>query len=529
MDDAAAFLKRLHDVLLALEGVAGIRPRIWRADGGVLRAVEGGDPGWQLPVPAGAGLVPTPDGERWLGPIAPGTTFWVETAAGSPTRAAALQTLLGQFLRVEREVTHLSDELATRYEEIDLLYTISEMVGHTVRLEVAAETIVRAVSDVVGSGRASIAVFDEEQRLLHTVAARGFDARGAADVALDDPDSIAARVVREGRAIVGSADGHGKAAGGGERGYRGGAYMSLPITYHSPGGASRTVGVINLTDRLEGGRFTATDEKLVAAAANQIGAAIELARLVEQERQQQRLHDQMELARDLQLSLLPSPAVLDGLARVAVRCVSAEQVGGDFYTFGRLGPPPHQVGVMLGDVASHGFAAALMMAAVMAAAGIHASGDETPDLTLAALRDSLAAKLASSESYLTVFYGIFDSGRGRLTWANAGHPHAFRLPAEGEPVRLAATAPPLGLAGGRKIGLCSTGWVRESDLLCLWTDGLVDAANDAGERYGEERLLAALGRRRGQEPERIVEEVMAEADAFAPRPADDRTLLVLRL
>jgi sigma-B regulation protein RsbU (phosphoserine phosphatase) len=527
LDDAAAFLKRLHSVLLALEGVAGIRPRIWRAEGDVLRAVEGGDPGWQLPVPAGAGPVATPDGERWLGPIPPGATFWVEAAPSPPARAAALQTLLGQFLRVEREVIILSDELATRYEEIDLLYTISEVVGHTVRFEVAAETIVRAVSEVVGAGRASIAVFDEEQGLLHTVAARGFDARHAADIPLDDPDSIAARVVREGRAVVGTADGRGSA--GEERGYRGGAYMSLPITYHPPGGTSRTVGVINLTDRLEDGRFTATDEKLVAAAANQIGAAIELARLVEQERQQQRLHDQLEHARDLQLSLLPSPAVLDGLARVAVRCVSAEQVGGDFYTFGRLGPPPHLVGVMLGDVASHGFAAALMMAAVMAAAGIHASGDETPDVTLAALRDSLAAKLASSESYLTVFYGIFDSGRGRLNWANAGHPHAFRLPAAGEPVRLAATAPPLGLAGGRRIGLCSTGWVKESDLLCLWTDGLVDAANDAGERYGEERLLAALGRRRGHEPERIVEEVMAEADGFAPRPADDRTLLVLRL
>jgi sigma-B regulation protein RsbU (phosphoserine phosphatase) len=165
----------------------------------------------------------------------------------------------------------------------------------------------------------------------------------------------------------------------------------------------------------------------------------------------------------------------------------------------------------------------------MAAAGIHASDAETPDLTLAALRDSLVAKLASSETYLTVFYGILDPGRCRLTWANAGHPHAFRIPAVGEPQRLAATAPPLGLEGGGEIGVCSSPWGRESDLLCLWTDGLVDAANAEGERYGEARLLAALSARRALDPERIVAEVMAEADAFAPRPSDDRTLLVLRL
>jgi sigma-B regulation protein RsbU (phosphoserine phosphatase) len=523
LDDAAAFLKRLHSILEALDGATGQRPRIWRIDGDTLRAVQGGDPGWRLPVPAGAGLVATPEGERWLGPLPPGATFWLEALPGP--RAVALQSLLGLLLRAEREAAHLSEELATRYEEIDLLYTISEVLGHTVRFERAAQTIVRAVSEVVGAERASIAVFDEDARLLRTVAARGFDAHRAADIPIDDPVSIAARVVREARPEVGIADG--RHAAGGERGYRGGAYMSLPITYHPPGGSSRCVGVINLTDRRQEGGFTAIDEKLVAAAANQIGAAIELARLVAKEREQQRLHDKLELAHDLQLSLLPSPSLLQGAAKVAVRCLSAEQVGGDFYTFHRLGT--HQVGVMLGDVASHGFAAALMMAAVMAAAGIYASGEETPDLTLAALRDSLAEKLASSDTYLTVFYGILDPGRCRLTWANAGHPHAFRIPARGEPQRLAATAPPLGLAGAGGIGVCSSAWARESDLLCLWTDGLVDAANTAGERYGEPRLLAALSARRALDPERIVAEVMAEADAFAPHPSDDRTLLVLRL
>jgi sigma-B regulation protein RsbU (phosphoserine phosphatase) len=285
--------------------------------------------------------------------------------------------------------------------------------------------------------------------------------------------------------------------------------------------------VINLTDRVHGGRFNATDLKLVSAAANQIGAAIELARLVVKEREQQRLHDELELAHDLQLSLLPDPSLLSGVAQVAVRFFPAEVVGGDFYTFNRLGQG--LVGVMVGDVASHGFAAALVMAAVMAAAGIHSSAATTPDVTLVELRDGLAAKLASSDTYLTVFYGILDPIKGHLTWASAGHPYAFRIPVDGAPERLDATAPPLGLAQSPEIGLRSIPWNKSTDLLCLWTDGLVDAANDSGERYGEARLLAALTSRRGLEPERIVAEVLAEADAFAPHPTDDRTLLVMRL
>lgn len=488
-----------------------------------MRVVYGADPGWTLNVPLGAGPVQTEAGERWFGPVQPDTEFWLETAVGR--EADSLLRLINLYVRADRETSHLSLELATRYEEIDLLYTISEVLGHTVQLDQAAETIVRAVSDVVGAGRASIAVLDDDARVLHTVAAQGFEADRARDIPLDDPASIAARVVREARPHVGVAD-RGSAAPD-ARGYRGEAYMSVPISYQPPGGASRCIGVINLTDRVHGGRFNATDLKLVSAAANQIGAAIELARLVVKEREQQRLHDELELAHDLQLSLLPDPSVLSGVAQVAVRFFPAEVVGGDFYTFNRLGQG--LVGVMVGDVASHGFAAALVMAAVMAAAGIHSSAATTPDVTLVELRDSLAAKLASSDTYLTVFYGILDRIKGHLTWASAGHPYAFRIPVDGAPERLDATAPPLGLAGSPEIGLRSMPWQKGADLLCLWTDGLVDAANESGDRYGEARLLAALSSRRGLEPERIVTEVLAEADAFAPHPTDDRTLLVMRL
>ena len=465
-------------------------------------------------------MLDTPEGPRLLSPIG-GAGLWLEAIPGP--ESSALHSLLSLVLRADREATYLSAELASRYEEIDLLYTISEVLGHTVRLEESAATIVRAVAEVVGARRASIAVFDEDARVLRTVAARGFEPSRAPDIALDDPDSIAAQVVRESRPLVGLAENGSGAA----RGYVTQAYMSIPICFTPAGGQTRCVGVINLTDRRDGGRFTAADQKLVAAAANQIGSAIHLTRLVMKEREQQRLQDELELARDLQHLLLPAPNVLRGDARVAARCVPTEEVGGDFYTFNRLGLGV--VAVMVGDVASHGFAAALVMAAVMAAAGIHASSGATPDVTLRLLRDSLAERLASSDTYLTVFYGILDPGRARLTWASAGHPYAFRIPAQGEPRRLDATAPPLGLGGDGEIVSCSLEWDKAGDLLCLWSDGLMDAQNLQGERFGEARILAALMARRSREPEQIVSEVMAEVEAFAPEQGDDRTLLVLRL
>jgi sigma-B regulation protein RsbU (phosphoserine phosphatase) len=285
--------------------------------------------------------------------------------------------------------------------------------------------------------------------------------------------------------------------------------------------------VINLTDRIGGDRFTLDDRKLVSAVANQIGAAVENARLLNRDLEQQRLQRELELAHDLQLKLLPSPAVLQGDAEVAARCLPAESVGGDFYTFTRLGRG--RVGVMLGDVASHGFSAALVMALVMSAAGIHAAAEVTPDETLTALLDSLSAELAKTEMHFSVFYGVLDPEVGRLSYASAGHPHAFRVPKVGAPERLEATSPPLGLAAHGTIQRRQLVWKRGEDLLVLWTDGLVDARNDSDENYGESRLLDCLTAHRTESPDAIVKAVLEDADAFGVRPIDDRTLLVMRI
>jgi sigma-B regulation protein RsbU (phosphoserine phosphatase) len=211
--------------------------------------------------------------------------------------------------------------------------------------------------------------------------------------------------------------------------------------------------------------------------------------------------------------------VLQGDAEVAARCYPADSVGGDFYTFSRLGRG--RVGVMLGDVASHGFSAALVMALVMSAAGIHAAASVTPDETLSALLDSLSTELSETEMYFSVFYGVLDPLAGRLAYANAGHPYAFRVPRFGDPERLESTAPPLGLATAGSIQRKQVPWSVGHDLLALWTD--------AGEAFGESRLLGIICQNRNEPAETIVQAVLDEAETFGAHPNDDRTLLILRI
>src|SRR3989449_7321965 len=164
---------------------------------------------------------------------------------------------------------------------------------------------------------------------------------------VDDPKSIAARVFREMRIIsYDPTDPRAqKPPNPIERAYRGPAFLSVPVVYASPGRVPTPIGVINLTDRTGEDAFTAGDRKLVAAIANQIGAAIENARLVERDLSQQRVRRELELAHDLQLKLLPSPAVVASKGDVAARCRPAESVGGDFYNL--LSLHGERIGVMI--------------------------------------------------------------------------------------------------------------------------------------------------------------------------------------
>jgi sigma-B regulation protein RsbU (phosphoserine phosphatase) len=486
---------------------------------------------WTLDVPAAAGACATPEGQSWLAPARWVANDWVEVSGAAPaaleTATARLLPVLSALLESDSHRTRVGEELASRYEEIDLLYTITEILGSTVRLDEAAQVIVREVAAVVGARRASIMVHDATRDRLRTVAARGFTADDEFFVPVDDPHSVAARVFRDRRVVVHDPVGSEPHSPVRDRPYRGQAYLSVPICYASQGGPPRCIGVINLTDRTGGDRFTAGDRKLLTAIASQVGAAIENVRLAERDRQQQGVRRELELAHDLQLRLLPSPAVLYGEAQVAARCTPVDSVGGDFYTFSRLGQG--RVAVMLGDVSSHGFGAALVMALVLSAAGIHVETIGSPEATLDALLNSVGDELKSAEMYFTVFYGVLDRQAGTLRYASAGHPHAFRIPRDGEPERLLATSPPVGLAVQGVSEARQVPWDTAGDLLCLWTDGLVDATNDEGERYGDARLLDALLRRRSLPVEAILAGALAEADAWTSKAADDRTLLVMRL
>jgi hypothetical protein len=118
-------------VLDSLGALVGGRVRLWRFDGRGLREAGGADPGWTPTIPRGPGLVPTPTGAVWLEAVDGVEGFWIEVDAGGEAAgrlgAARISPIVAALLDAERQRAFIAEELAGRYEEIDLLYAISEI------------------------------------------------------------------------------------------------------------------------------------------------------------------------------------------------------------------------------------------------------------------------------------------------------------------------------------------------------------------------------------------------------------------
>ena len=459
----------------------------------------------------------------------PGAPLRVEIPGVAGDEAAGAARFLGATLarvaRHDEEMRSFSREIAERYEEITLLYSISEILGSIISLEAASATILTEVASILGASRATLWVHDAAARVLRLAAAEGGGGQ-TRPIEVDDPCSLTAAVFREARPVI-LAPGeeyHREGCESAER--QRGSFLSVPVSYTPPEGETRTVGVINLIGK--GGSsdgFSAGDMKLLSAIASQIGAAVENNRLIAESLRQERMVRELELAHDLQLKLLPPLEQFDGYAQVAARCVPAESVGGDFYHLFRL--PQGRLGVLIGDVSSHGFGAALIMALTISAVAIHASEGDAPSYVLHRTHRAVIDELETTEMYLTLFYGVIDPAAGTLSFSNAGHGHAFRIRGDGTAERLGATDPPFGIVDRDTYGETTVPWTADEDLLFLFTDGLSDAL-DAGEIEGERVLVNEAVRLRAEQPETVLARLFERAGEATHVPPDDRTAVVVR-
>jgi sigma-B regulation protein RsbU (phosphoserine phosphatase) len=255
--------------------------------------------------------------------------------------------------------------------------------------------------------------------------------------------------------------------------------------------------------------------------------AEEKTRLAEVELAVTRAH--MDIAKQIQRSLLPEDPLAVGCVQYAGRCIPAASVGGDYF-----GYFPHGltgVDSLIGDVSGHGVGAALLMAEArtmfMAERLVAPNAAEL----LTKLNDLLHDDLECAGHFITACCAIFDAPTRVLSYANAGHPPALLLRAT-EPRCTPIDADGLLLGIKKDVHFTNVKVkLQKSDIVVFYTDGITEMRNRAGEAFGTDRLGEAVVAHRAEDPEIMVAKVLVALDTFAGGmlAEDDLTLVVMKL
>ncbi len=272
--------------------------------------------------------------------------------------------------------------------------------------------------------------------------------------------------------------------------------------------------------------FRPEDLKLLTLLANIAAVKIENARLVEETIQMERIEKELEQASDIQKRLLPGEAPAIPGYEISGRADACREVGGDYYDF--IQKEGGRTGIAIGDVSGKGMAAALLMASVQAVFRTLADVEPAPRGLVTSLNRHLIRN-ASPNKFVSFFYGELDQATGGLMYVNAGHNPPYLVRASGEVESLPASGVVLGIFAEasfeeRRIILAP------GDVLALFSDGVTECHNPDGEMYGEERLIAALRKHRGERPSEIEKHILQELREFAGTAPqyDDATLVVLK-
>ena len=279
------------------------------------------------------------------------------------------------------------------------------------------------------------------------------------------------------------------------------------------------------------------DPAILAELTGQPGELAEFARafasMAAEIEAKKRRRDEMQAAAEIQQSILPRPLARDGaLSAIDLHAEMhpAREIGGDFYDFFPVGEG--ELAVTVADVAGKGIPAALFMAVSRTVLRSFDVRDDDRSEDMAA-RIQRANRMLSADNatvmFVTAFHAVLDLKTGALRYCNAGHNPPYLLRAAGGKERLSATGVPFGVDGDLPYRLAET-QLQPGDALFLYSDGITEAFNPAGEEFGTIRLEGALAEMRDRSAAALVGNVLAAVTAFAAgaEQSDDIPALALR-
>jgi len=288
-------------------------------------------------------------------------------------------------------------------------------------------------------------------------------------------------------------------------------------------GAEEIIGVLYLDSRRPAA-FSTLERQILDALGVEAASVLDNARLVERERERQRLEQEISIARTIQQALLPREFQRCPYLQVSGINYSCQEVGGDYYDVLELAPERHAI--LIADVSGKGLGAALLTTMLQGAVSGMTLGHEPAGVFTHVNR--FLCSHSELERYATIFFGTLDPS-GQMEFINAGHPSPVLLREGTVEMPFPADCFPVGLLPEAEFKSCAYA-LRPGDTLVLFSDGVTEAMDPENKEFGITRLKEVLGRHTGSTVEEIQAGILKAVQEFTrgAGQADDLTLLVVR-
>ncbi|HVO42271.1 MAG TPA: GAF domain-containing SpoIIE family protein phosphatase [Aggregatilineales bacterium] len=436
--------------------------------------------------------------------------------------------IAGMIVDIERDLIRSQQSTQSIVKQLDLLQSLvrsSALITSSLQLDQVLEQVLDAVISLTGAERAYLMLPDPETGELLLRSQRNWD-QGVAEQDVQISRSVVTRslVSMEPTITTNALDDERfqNAQSIVRQGLR--SILCLPMTLDG-----RLIGILYADNRIQQGIFSQDILPLLLAFGTQAAIAIEKARLHQEEIQRQRLEEEMNVGRRIQLGLLPKACPSVAGWQFAAMYKSARIVSGDFYDFFELPGDRGEIGVVVADVADKGVPAAIFMALSRTMIRTTALSGISPSAALTRA-NTLIMKDSQSDLFLTVFYAILNPNHGTVVFSNGGHNRPLLLrAATGEFQELRAKGiiigmfPDILLEDGRVE-------IAPGDILVMYTDGVTEAMTADQQQFGVARLRETIGTNREASAEAVVNAILNAVTAFvgdAPR-SDDMTLVVVK-
>ncbi|PID56606.1 hypothetical protein CSB45_10245 [candidate division KSB3 bacterium] len=455
-----------------------------------------------------------------------------------------LADILSEKIYSEYELENLTEELIERYNEVNLIYDITEGLGAVFDPKTVCDVILKKAIRVIGVDKASVMLYDEKSDRLFIAASSG--------IALSE-DELKRLSIAPGEGVSGhvfssrehklienadqrffqddpSSQNQGNQTGRNAhslRGYKKQSFLSVPMICTPKQTEEKVMGVINMTDKQSSDMFTSGDLQLVKAIASQAAMSLYNISLIEKVKDAERVKREMEIAQQIQMGLLPAkPPDVPGI-ELAGRCLPATQVGGDYYDF--FLSPDNKLGLVIADVSGHNVGAALMMAAARSTLRSEVLTEHSPARILGNTNFVLYDDLTHAELFITMFYAEYDVRTRTLLYSNGGHNHPIVL-RQGKPSFLDTD--------GMLIGMLETVdfeersiQLQKGDFVIFYTDGVVEAVNEGGEMFKLHRLCDVLESNWECASHELLDIIYTELERYSGTTlrSDDITVVVLKI